>query len=431
MTLTTGRTDELASMTGITDRAFQAIDDRLDDHIELLAHLVRAPSLLGGVRPAQEILFHRLKRMGLAARMQDIALDTVVHRDDYAPVPWSAAGQPNVWGILPPTGDAGRSLVLNGHIDVVPPGPTQAWTYDPWGAAVIGDRMYGRGAMDMKGGLVAGLLAMQAVIDAGVTRNGAIIFESVIEEECTGNGMLAQRLQTGSVDAAIILEPTGESLWMATLGVVWFTVTVTGKPAYVGRSDELVNAVETAAALVGRLKPSAVSALNAAFDEPAYAGMHNPLTLNVGKIQGGDWPSNVPMTCSFTCRMSYPIDWTFDDARSFVEEQVSAACGPDPWLAAAAPSIAFDGFRARGWRGKADWELIQVLAEAHRAETGESLAHTVFPGTADARYFGPDEQVTYFGPHGGGIHSPDEFVELSSIRRVARTLVRHILTWCC
>lgn len=417
----------------MTDRGkhvASAVDARFDEHIAFLAELVRLPSPLGQVRPAQELLYRRLRQMGLDATIADLDLDAIVRHEAYAPIPWSHTGQPNVWGVLPPTGKGGRSLVLNGHIDVVPAEPLDWWSYDPWGGEIVDGRMYGRGALDMKSGLVAGLLAIQATLDAGIERRGAIVFESVIDEECTGNGMLAQRITTGPVDGSIILEPTALTTWTATPGVVWFTVRVTGKAAYVGRSADFVNAVESAAALIGRLKAAAVPALNAAFTHPGFAHLDNPLTLSVGKIEGGAWPSSVPLESAFTCRMSYPIDWSFDEVRGFVSDQVRAASQADRWLAQHPPTVAFDGFRASGWEGNSESELNQALARAHRAELGSSLGYSVFPGTADARYFGPDEQVTYYGPAGGGIHGPDEYVEIESVRHTARTLARFIAEWC-
>jgi acetylornithine deacetylase len=128
--------------------------------------------------------------------------------------------------------------------------------------------------------------------------------------------------------------------------------------------------------------------------------------------------------------MSYPIDWAFADARAFVEAQVAAAARADPWLADHPPAITFEGFRAAPWEGDPDSLLNRTLAAAHLAELGVGLPRTIFPGTADARYFGPDEAVTYYGPTGGGIHGPDEYVELESIRQTARTLARFITEWC-
>ncbi|MCC7022630.1 MAG: ArgE/DapE family deacylase [Thermomicrobiales bacterium] len=405
------------------------VDRLFDDYVELLWELVRVPSTLGTVRAAQEMVYRQLLQIGFDAHISDIEPDRISGHPAYAPVSWGSAGQPNVWGLLPATSRGGRSLVLNGHIDVVPPGPADRWSYDPWGGVVRDGRMYGRGALDMKGGLVAGLLAAQAVQRAGIERSGPLIFESVIEEESTGNGMLAQRLQTGQVDGAVILEPTGGTTWVATPGVVWFDVVVRGKPAYVGRGAEFVNAIEVAAELIRVMKPAMVAELNASFRHPAFAQWEQPLTLNVGMIEGGTWPSMVPLACKFSCRMSYPIAWSFTEARAFVERHVAMAAS-DSWLAEHPPHVQFSGFRAAGWEYQADRFLLDLVAEAHLRESGAKLNTGGFPGTADARYFSPAEPVVYYGPSGGDIHGPDEHVELDSIRRVARVLVRVIAEWC-
>ncbi|MEA2593605.1 MAG: acetylornithine deacetylase [Thermomicrobiales bacterium] len=408
-----------------------AIDRRRDATLSLLADLVRIPSTLGNVRPAQERLLRHARQIGLDAALRDIDLEAVAAHPDFAPTTWSCAGQPNLTATLHGLG-GGRSLVLNGHIDVVSAEPADWWSYDPWGATIAEGRMYGRGALDMKSGLVAALLAIRSVIDAGVALKGSVIFESVVEEECTGNGMLASRLRTGPVDGLVIMEPTNLQTWVATPGVVWFDVLVRGKPAYVGRAGESVNAVETAAAFIGRLKPRAVERLNTAFAHPAFSGQDRPLTLNVGIIGGGDWPSLVPLECRFTCRMSYPIDWSFAQARAFVESLVQEVAAEDPWLAITPPTVRFGGFRARGWEADTGGTLFRALDRCHVSAAGEPLGRVAFPGTADARYIdrAAGEQAVYYGPSGGNIHAPDEYVDIASIVTTARVLARMIVDWC-
>ena len=415
--------------------AADAVDHHRDDYLQLLGDLVRCPSLLGSERPAQDILYDHLQGMGVEAERWDLSLEDLASHSAFAPVDWEYQGRPNVRGILQPAGREGRSLVLNGHVDVVSPEPVDWWSYDPWGATVSDGRMYGRGSLDMKAGLVAALLAIQAIMDSGAQLRGPVIFESVIEEECTGNGMLASRIRSGKVDGAVITEPTGLQAWTATPGVLWFEVTVRGKPAYVGKAGQYVNAVETAASLIGRLKPEAVEALNSAFDHSAFAAYKNPLTLSVGKILGGDWPSNVPLECRFTCRMSFPIGWSFEQARSFVETHLERAASSDPWLAEQPPTVRYPGFRALGWEMDSeagDGSLIQTLSEAHQTVRGRGLKQGVFPGTADARYFSPKkgEQAVYYGPVGANLHAPDEYVELESLLETARVLARMIVGWC-
>lgn len=419
------------------DRAAEAVAGYSDDYIQLLADLVKCPTTLGQERPAQELIGRHTRGMGLATEMWDLDPSQLAAEPTFVPVDWDYAGRPNLRAVLSPVAQGGRSLVLNGHIDVVSPEPVDWWTYDPWGATITDGRMYGRGALDMKSGLVSALLAMRAVIDAGVELRGPVIFESVIEEECTGNGTLACRLRSGSVDGAVITEPTGLLARTATPGVVWFEVTVRGKPAYVGEAGKYENAVEKAMALVSRLKPPMVEELNASFKHPAFAEHPQPLTLSVGKISGGDWPSNVPLECRFTCRMSFPIGWSFQQVQNFIENHLLRACAADPWLATSIPSVRYPGFRALGWaiddnREKVRSTLIPALAESHQSTTGEPLGRGAFLGTADGRYFNvtEGEQAVYYGPTGENMHAPDEYVDLDSVLEAARVLARMIVAWC-
>lgn len=419
------------------DRAAKAVDRHADDYVQLLSDLVRCPTTLGQEQPAQELLHQHIQQMGLATEMWDLDLSQLTAEPTFAPVDWGYTGRPNLSAVLSPVAQGGRSLVLNGHIDVVSPEPVDWWTYDPWGATITDGRMYGRGALDMKSGLVSALLATQAVIDAGVELRGPVIFESVIEEECTGNGMLACRLRSGTVDGAVITEPTGLLAKTATPGVVWFEVTVRGKPAYVGEAGKYENAVEKAMSLVSRLKPPMVEELNASFEHPAFADHPQPLTLSVGKISGGDWPSNVPLECRFTCRMSFPIGWSFQQVQRFVEAHLVRACLVDPWLSENIPSVRYPGFRALGWAiddnvEKVRSTLIPTLAECHQRTTGQPLGRGAFLGTADGRYFNVTEgdQAVYYGPTGGNMHAPDEYVELDSVLQTARVLSRMIVAWC-
>ncbi len=417
------------------DRAVDAVDALGEEYLRFLADLVRCPTLLGQEAECQELICRRLVDLGLETRKWEPDPDLLESHPDFVPVERDYAGRPNVAGVLVPTGSGGRSLVLNGHVDVVPLGPLHWWSVDPWGAEVRDGRMYGRGALDMKSGLVAALLAVAAVRESGARLRGPVRVESVIEEECTGNGMLASRLDSGPVDGAVLTEPTGLQVWIATLGVLWFEVCVRGRPAYVGDPGRQVNAVEKAASLIHRLKPAVVEALNRDFRHPSYGHRPRPLSLNVGRIEGGDWPSNVALECRFNCRMSFPIHWPPERAQEFAEDQVRRAAATDPWLVRNPPRIRYNGFRARGWvapeiAGRDS--LVDLLEECHRGVTGRELDWDGFPGTADARYFKAalGEQSIYYGPKGGNLHAPDEYVELESVLEAARVLSRLVIRWC-
>jgi acetylornithine deacetylase len=304
------------------------------------------------------------------------------------------------------------------------------WTRDPWGAAVEDGRMYGRGTLDMKGGLVAGLLAIHAVRECYGALPGDVSFESVIEEECTGNGTLAARRHGPDVDAALIPEVSGEDVQIANPGVLWFEVTVTGKPAYVGLAGASVNAIDVAVDLMTAMRfwPEE---LNLGFDHPAYRDYDKPLTLNTGTIRGGDWPSNVPLECVAGFRMAFPLDWTVERAQEFVTDRIGAFAAAHPWLAEHPPEVRWHGFLAHGFEIGRDAPIVSLLTSVIADVTGAPARTSPMFGTADARYFA-DQQIpaVYYGPAGGGMHAPDEWVDLASVRRVAGVLASTITGWC-
>jgi acetylornithine deacetylase len=414
----------------VEGRLSATIDRLWPEYLDILGDLVRQPSLLGAELGAQEIVYRHLRRVGFSAEMWDLDLGVLGRHPDFAPTGRSYEGRPNVTAVWAGNG-GGRSLLLNSHIDVVSPEPAGWWTYGPWDARISGGRMYGRGSSDMKAGLVAELLALRAVREVVPALRGSVLFESVIEEECTGNGTLAARLRSGRVDAAVIAEPTGLQAQVLNPGVIWFDVTVIGKSAYVGLGSQAVNAIEKACDLIVALR-SLPDDLNRGFRHPLYAGIEQPLTLNVGKITAGDWPSNVPLECRFTCRMSFPPDWTVEAAQSLVEGRIRDFASADPWLADHPPTVRYPGLRARGYQLDPDAPLLRALGKCYQATTGGTLSVGPMFGTADGRYFDASagEQAIYFGPVGSGLHVVDEWVDLESVLTVARTLGQFIVEWC-
>lgn len=418
-------------MGDLEDQLSAAVESHEEEYVALLADLVRCPSTLGSERPAQERLLAHVVAMGLEGELWD--LDPSCLRQDrrFVPVAREYRGRPNLTATLRPRGQGGRSLVLNGHVDVVSPEPIDWWQHDPWGAEIEDGRLYGRGAVDMKSGLVLGLLAIRAVQVVGPPLRAPVIFESVIEEECTGNGTLACRLRTGPVDGAVIMEDVGLTACTANTGTLWVRVTVQGKPGYPGHAGEYVNAVDKATYLIHRLADIA-DEINATFHHPAYASMDRPFTFSVGTIEGGDWPSNVPLVCRFECRLSYPPGVAASTIQEVVERHVRAAAADDPWLSSHPPQIDYRGFQAVGWTIDAGAPLVRRLGACHRLMTGQKLRESVLLGTADARYFDQErgEQAVYYGPSGGNRHAPDEYADLDSIVTGAKVLGRFIVEWC-
>src|SRR4051794_457466 len=265
------------------ERLWAEIERREDEIIETVSELVRRPSPLGAEAEAQGYVADHLRATGLNVDVWDLdeALKDLPNAGNSG-VPF--AGRPNVAGVLAGSSN-GRSLILNGHIDVVSPEPVSAWTHDPWQATIVGDRMYGRGAHDMKSGDALNLMLPRLLRNLGIQLGGDLIIQSVIEEECTGNGALdaARRYQA---DACVVTEPSGGEFTHAHVGVVWFRVGITGESAHAAVAWKGVNAITRSIPIM-----QALQALDARLNEqthPAFAGIPHPINLNVGVVHGGD-----------------------------------------------------------------------------------------------------------------------------------------------
>lgn len=406
------------------------LDASADRFRDVLAALVAIPSVTGDERAAQDFLEAVARDAGLQTRLTEVdpaglADDPRSGRADIADSP-----RPNLQAQLEGTGGGGRSLMLSGHVDVVPIGAPEAWTVEPFGARIDGGRLYGRGALDMKGGLVAALHAITAIRAAGVPLRGDLVFESVVEEEATGNGALAARGAGPAVDAAIIPELSDEKVLVATLGVLWVELTTEGRSAYVGRAGESVNAIDVMLRLLEALR-DLPGRLATGTGHPAYAGIDSPGTMNIGTIEAGDWPSSVPLRCRAGIRVSFPVDRTVADARRILEERLAEIAAADPWLRDHPPGVRYHGFRAAGWDIDPDAPIVRALSGAITDETGPAAETGPLLGAADARFFADAGiPAVYYGPAGEGQHGPDEWVDLASVERVARVLARTALEWC-
>src|SRR5829696_8984344 len=231
-------------------RVLDAVDGNWDREVEFLRGLVTRRSTLGNEAQVQRFVAAELADLGLEPDMWDVDGARIARLRGYGPVEWSFSGRPDVGARWASASDGGRSLVFQGHIDVVPATPEHRWTRDPWAGEVAGGRMWGRGAADMKAGVAAMIFATRALREAGVTLRGDLSLVTVIEEECTGNGALSALDRGYSADAAIIPEPFGLQALEAQVGVLWARVTVHGKGAHAERASEVVNAVVKAARVI-------------------------------------------------------------------------------------------------------------------------------------------------------------------------------------
>jgi len=404
-----------------------AIAERTETAFSFLERLVAVPSTVGDEHEAQVIVEQELKRLGF--EVERLSIPDGIGDDPLAGVPQTSyAGRYDVVGRL--GAGVAPSLLLNGHIDVVPAERPDLCTSLPFEPRRTGDRLYGRGAGDMKGGFAMAMLALDSLMAvAPATIDGSLLFASVIEEECTGNGTLAAARSGVLADAVLLPEPTGLDLLLAGVGILWLDVAVVGRSAHAESADRAVNPVDLAFRIVERLRELERD-MNAHV-EPAMDGVAHPYNVNIGTFRSGDWPSSVPAGATMRVRIGHPSGWSAREAESRVRSAIARAGDDEPWLRDHPPAIRASGFRAHGYALASDDPLAQRVAAAHEAAHGRRPVATPMASTTDARLYlnGFDVPALCYGPTAHDIHGIDESVELSSIVDGARTLARFIATW--
>ena len=410
----------------------KAVDQGFDAQLELTAELVRYPSVRGAEHTAQDFVASEMRRRGLAVDRWRIDIEDIRHLPGFSPVHVSYDNAFNVVGTYRATTPKGRSLILNGHIDVVPTGPLDMWTAPPFEPRREGKWLYGRGAADMKAGLVGCLAALDALARLGYRPAADLIVQSVVEEECTGNGALACLARGYRADAVLIPEPLWDKLIRAQVGVLWFQVTVRGVPVHVREARSGGNAIEAAYGLM-----QALHRLEEVWNErraayPPFGEVEHPINLNIGKIAGGDWPSSVPAWCTFDVRVAIYPGQSIAEAKREIEQTIRDAARQIRFLDNAPPEIAYHGFEAEGYVLTGADEPVRVLREAHRTVHGGALEEIATTGTTDARFFGlyGNMPALVYGPNSESIHGFDERVDLDSLLRVTQTMALFIADWC-
>lgn len=411
-----------------------AVDNLFAEQLTFTEELVRYPSVRGQEGNCQDFIHDALAQRGYAMDRWTIDEKVISHHPGFSPVSVSYDQAVNVVGTHRPQQQAGRSLILNGHVDVVPVGPLDLWDAPPFEPSrdATGEWLYGRGAGDMKAGLAANIYALDALKSLGYQPAAPVYLQSVTEEECTGNGALAALVRGYQADAAIITEPMNETLTRASVGVIWFRVHVRGHPVHVATAGTGANAIDAAAFLIQSLKDFESQRNALKVNHPEFAELAKPINVNVGKIEGGDWASSVPAWCSFDVRTAlYPGEDAQEQARA-IENFLREASGSHPFLSNNPPEVEFNGFMAEGFELKPGSDAENLLAYTHEAVRQQALE--AYPSLAylDARVFAlyADTPCLVYGPTSDNIHGFNERVNIESIRRVTQTVALFVAMWC-
>ena len=409
-------------------RAVAAVD--AGRAVETLAALVRIPSVTGSEEAIQGELAARLVALGAA--VERLNPDPVAFERDDPDWPGAEMPRTSLPIVVGRYGRAGgRRILLVGHVDVVPPGERSTWSHDPWAAEIVGDRLFGRGACDMKGGVTSILEALAALGAGGALENleGELVVAFVPSEEDGGQGMLAAIRAGVTGDMAIITEPTSLDVVVAHAGALTFRLTVPGRAAHASVRRLGVSALDKLAYLARALEADE-RRRNAAEKDPLMTVLGLPYPTIIGIVRGGDWASTVMDRVVADGRYGVKLGQSWRDAETDLRDAIEEACDGDEFLREHRPTIELVGGKFSSARVPSDHPLPIGLAAAVEAVTGRRPALLGKPYGADMRLL-VNEGATptvIFGPGDvSAAHSADEFVPLGEAVDCARVLAAWVL----
>jgi acetylornithine deacetylase len=436
----------MSKLNPALDKVFTILEKDRDYVLNLAQQMVRYKSINPNFIPNPEMSQEAGVQHYLEGVFKELGLETTT---------WDAfPNRPNLVGQLAGAG-SGRSLIFNGHIDVVPPGNESNWRYDPWGSDVVNGRLYGRGSYDMKGGIAAFIAASRAIIAAGVDLAGRLELHSVVDEEAGGGGTKSVIAKGYRADAAIVAEPSNGVIQPAEGGLSWLRVTIRGRAAHAGwryaqiypqgRADAPeshgVNAIEKGLKFLNAVRE---------LEREWALRKHHPLlppgitTINPGVIHGGVGlgpnglplvttnPAMIPDTCVMDFDFKFLPTEPFEQVRQEFEAFVEAFAKTDPWLKDNPPLLQWhlSNIDFPPVATPADHPLVQAIIESRGMLSLESQLSGFVAVTDAAFYAGVGVAPVIYGPTGAGLHGEDEYVEVDSLTETAKVYAGAALRWC-
>jgi acetylornithine deacetylase len=414
-------------------RVLDQLESSVPEMVGMAVRLVQMPSVSGtdGENEAQSAVAAAMARDGLDVDHWQIDLPALTTHPDF---PGMEVERTAAWGLvgrLAGAGD-GATLMLNGHIDVVPTGDPDAWSSDPFGGDVRDGRLMGRGSCDMKAGLVAAYWAVQAIRRSGVRLRGDLLLASVQGEEDGGLGTFATLQRGWRADACVIPEPTSLDIIPANSGALTFRLRVHGLATHAARRTEGVSAIEKFWPIARAL--TELERRRHADVDPLATRWAFAHPISIGTVHAGDWASSVPDLVVAEGRMGVAIGDAMEDARAAFEEAVAEACADDSWLSGHPVEVEWWGGQFASGRIPIDSDLVERVEHAHGFVTdGRRPDVYAAPYGSDLRLLtGLGEIPTLqYGPGDAAhAHGPLESVSIDEMVTTARTLAALAIDTC-
>lgn len=419
----------------MTDPTRQKILDKIDasrdQAVGLLREMVAIPSVTGEEAAIQKFVSGHMRRTGLEVDMWETDWEQLKQHPGYRPVGRGYEGRPNIVGTLKGTG-GGRSLLLNGHTDVIPVGNGEGWSDNPWSARVKDGRIYGRGSCDMKSGVASHILAVQYLKELGLTPKGDVMINVVIDEEVSGHGTLDTVIRGYTADAGISGETSDLAVQPACIGRIWFEIAIDGKPVGIQKRYEGISGIELGnkiAKAVAELEAKRVATVT----HPLYPSAIDSLPCMIGSFQAGNYPSAFPANCLLKGSIGTVPGEDHEGVKRSLVEQVARAAAEDRWMKDHPPEVRFVGYDAEASEIPRDHPIVSTVSRAYTEITGNQPVISGRQGAADTRFlnsYGKTPTVI-FGPGSTAImHANDEYVSIADYITSIKVMALSIHDWC-
>jgi len=418
------------SNNSITALLENYIERNKEEIFNRISELIQLESITGNEGTAQEYMEALYKDIGLDVYTFEPVKAELKKETAYCEVDLDYKNRPNVIGTLNNGDKEYKSIILNGHVDVVPVEDVFKWEHDPWAGKIDAEYIHGRGSLDMKAGLIVNYYAIKSLMDIGKTPKGKVILESVIEEEAGGGGTLSCLMNDIKADAIVICEPTNMDIVVAHAGVIYFRVKVKGRAAHAQFGHHGINAIEKMNKICDSLfaldKKRGEAKKYDLFEQHSGRSCH----LIIGKYSSGQWPSSVPDYAEIDCRISFIPGESETDIKKEVEGTIMAVAQKDEWLAENSPQVEWYGWHGEPWEEDLNSDLIRSFKQIGEGVLQRELKFAGHPAGMDNRFAKQFNIPSLaFGPRGKNMHGANEYVEKESILSCIKTIASFIHTW--
>src|ERR1700758_2489849 len=409
----------------------QKIDGSRDKAISFLRQMIAIPSVTGDEAKIQKFLADYMGKIGLDVDMWETDWEALKKHPGYRPVERGYEGRPTIVATLKGPG-GGRSLLLNGHTDVIPVGGGEGWSDDPWSATIKNGRIYGRGSADMKSGVASHIMAVECLLAAGLKTKGDVYINVVVDEEVSARGTLDTVIRGSKADAGISGETSDLAVQPACIGRIWFEIEIHGKPAGIQKRYEGISGID-----LGNKIAKAVADLEAkrvaTVTHPLYPSAIDSLPCIVGSFQAGGYPSAFPANCLLKGSIGTVPGEDHEDVKQSLVDQVARAAAADPWMKHHPPKVRFVGYDAEASEIPRDHPIVDTVSRAYTEITGNAPVISGRQGAADTRFlnlYGSTPTVI-FGPGSTAVmHADDEYVSIDDYLTSIKVMARAIHDWC-